>query len=171
MLKRLPFSKMGLVFCSVALGGAVAWATTGLFRFTFVQGLLFGIALSIGGIAIGGPWLWLAAPLFVLSGWFTQTWTLAWDILWPLLVLMPLVGERTLGTVQFLTPLRLNLSVYVILILSVFFGAVPVWCLLALFTLPVAWQVENVEPESRTRLLLLLELFITIGYLIKGLVR
>jgi len=57
------------------------------------------------------------------------------------------------------------------LILSVIFGAMPVWCLLALFTLPVAWQVEKTEPESRTRLLLLLEIFVIVGYLIKGLAR
>jgi len=171
MLKQLPFSKMGLTFCSVALGGAVAWATTGLFHFAFVQGLLLGLALSVGAIAGRDLWLGFGVVLFVLLGWFTQTWTLAWAPIWPLLVLMPLVARHTLSTLRFLTPLRLNLSAYVILILSVIFGAMPVWCLLALFTLPVAWQVEKTEPESRTRLLLLLEIFVIVGYLIKGLAR
>jgi hypothetical protein len=169
--RSFSLTKIALLFCAASLGGVIAWATTGVFHFGFIQGLLFGFAISLGTTGIDGVWLWLSAVLLVLFGWFTQTWGLGWELIGPMLTLSPLLLGKVSRIEQLLSPAKLGLMTYAILILAIIFGGMPVWCLLALFTLPVAWQIRKTTQEQRITLVFLVELFITIGYLIKGLVR
>lgn len=172
-MSRLSFSpsKIALFFCAASLGSVIAWATTGVFHFAFVQGLLFGLVVSLGTTRIGGLWLWLSALMFVLFGWLTQTWTLAWEPIGSMLALTPLLLGNVSRVESILSSQKLHLVAYGILVLAVVLGGMPIWCLLALFTFPIAWQTKGISQEQRMTLALLVELFIMAGYLIKGLIR
>jgi len=168
---------LGLLLLALSLGGATAWATTGAFS---VGGFVILAAL----IAALGKWLrrlppWsspILAPMVVLIGWLLHAKRWGGEPLWPALCLgltLLAVAWETIPAAAWtrgLTPARLLAGAYGLLALSIALGGMPTWCLLTFLTAPIAWRART-DPDARAQLTPLLALFITVGYLIKGLIR
>ena len=154
---------------ATCLGVAIAWATTRMFHFDFYLGLALGLAVAMGWFSHTYSWLRYGSPLFVGLGWYTQTWIWAWAPIWPMIMLGLVLAsdaQAWLSLSPKITRRTMRLVAYVSLLLAVALGGMSVWCWVALFTLPLIWQdVPNEE------LSFLMTLFITVGYLIKGLIR
>ncbi len=166
-----------LLLLALSLGGATAWAATGAFN---VGGFLI-LAALIAGV---GKWLrrlspWaipILAPVVVLLGWLLHAQRWGWEPLWPALCLGLALLAVTWEAIppaawtRWLTPTRLLVVAYILLAASVALGGMPMWCLLAFLTAPVAWHARTTA-DARAQIAALFALFIIVGYLIKGLIR
>ncbi len=168
----------------VALGCACAWVNTGLLNLAscliaacecvLVLSLLWRARLGFD-VPVGVAW--------TVSAWMRQTGRLAWSPLGAMLpgsllaVALSSASESVSHERAFPYRTGLLFAAYLSLILSVFLGGVPVWCLLACLVVPLAvhLQKHTFSPEALTtfapRLYILTLLFVWIGYLIQGLIR
>jgi len=167
-----------LLLLALSLGGATAWAMTGLFNVGGFVGLAALVAAARQSWRRLPSWtVPIIAPLFVLLGWLFHAKRWGWEPLWPALCLALELLVATWETIfpttriRWITPARLLTASYALLVVSVALGGMPVWCLLALLTAPVAWRAKDANNDARTQIVPLFILFITVGYLIKGLIR
>ncbi len=151
------------------LGGAAAWAITGTFHLG-VAALIIGVHALIGlGMLRWSPKLaWKLVGALLLVSWRVYVWQQGYGLSFPLLfiyLLLPgIAPPRIPSTLR-------GLAAYGLLVLEVAFQYLPVWCLLALLTFPIAVREEETASNSHLYLAILIEIFLTVGYLIKGLIR
>jgi hypothetical protein len=62
--------------------------------------------------------------------------------------------------------------VYVLLLVGIAVGGIPVWCLLCLFPAPLAWRAhKSADATISEEWAIVTGMFLIAGYLIKGLIR
>lgn len=147
---------------AVCLGGSAAWATTGVFSvglFFIVTAL--GLAVQAGLSRLKPYLLWIFSPLLVIVVYWTQAGRLTWAAVWPALIL----AAARFGN-------RGYVAVYVLLLISVVVGGIPVWCLLCLLSAPLAWRVRaSGDAADFEEWAVVTGMFLVAGYVIKGLIR
>ena len=156
---------------AACLGGAAAWATTGVFSID-----LFLIVAALGVVAQVGlqrlrPYLpWSALPLLVITVYWTQAGRLDWTPIWFALILAAIWAWRLPAAARFGN--RGYVAVYGLLLAGVAAGGVPVWGLLCLLSAPLAWRAyKSADSELFEEWAIVTGMFLVAGYLIKGLSR
>lgn len=156
---------------AVCLGGAAAWATTGVFSVVaFVIAAALGLAVQVG-ICRLKPYLpWLFAPLLVIAVYWSQVERLDWAAVWPALIVAAMWVQRVPVAARFGN--RGYLIPYGILLIGITVGGIPVWCLLCLLPAPLAWRmVKSADETTFGEWTIVTGVFLIVGYLIKGLIR
>jgi len=165
----------------LVLGAVVARATTGQFNLG-----AFLLVLGVGELLLLALMRWRAelsltgGTLLGLLAWGIQTsgrvplFHVGWSPIWALLplLLLGIVAVSDKRVVVALIP-----AAYAAIALSALWGGAPIWTLSALLPAPLAWPyIRNACAGSECgmpipRLTLLTALFMTVGYLIVGIVR
>lgn len=166
-------------------GGTVAWTMTTQFSIPyFVLTLLGVLALHYAALLLKPVLAW---PLLLFWGWvgfLVQARQLSFVFLWPWLLLGLFWGMLACLVS---CPEKKNLLrafyplAYGGLLLGVALGGLPFWAVLTLLPLPLAWRVWRAERDGSlppqdlreliTQVSVTSSLFLTVAYLIKGLVR
>ncbi len=156
---------------AACLGGAAAWATTGGFSIgLFLLVAALGVAAQVGlqGLRLYLPWSVL--PLLVIAVYWTQAGRLDWVAVWPALILAVMGGRRLPAAARFGN--RGYVAVYLLLLIGVAVGGIPVWCLLCLLPAPLAWRAyKSADTTVSEEWVIVTGMFLVAGYLIKGLIR
>lgn len=163
---------------AVCLGGAAAWATTGVFSIgLFLVVAALGVAVQVGYCRTA-PYLSEGVlVLLPVALYWIQTGQLDGAPIWSALVIaFPWsYGFRKVLRRQTLIrrmSVRLLLTVYGLLLVGVVVGGVPVWCLLCLLSAPLAWRAyKSADSELSEEWAVVTGMFLVAGYLIKGLIR
>jgi len=156
---------------AACLGGAAAWATMGLFSVvTFVIVATLGLAAQVG-LSRRKPYLpWIFAPLLVFAVYWMQAGRLDWTAIWPALIPTTTWIRRLPGAARFGN--RGYVAVYVLLLIGVAVGGIPVWGMLCLLPAPLAWRaLKSGDAEVPEEWVVVTGMFLVAGYLIKGLIR
>ncbi|MEJ5310190.1 MAG: hypothetical protein WHX52_10480 [Anaerolineae bacterium] len=156
---------------AACLGGAAAWATTGIFSVgLFFVVAAFGVAVQVGLQRLRQDLPWLALPLLVIVVYWTQAGRLDWMAIWPTLI-MTVMWIRRLPMAARFTNYG-YMAVYGLLLLGLMTGGVPVWCLLCLLPAPLAWRAHKTADAALfEEWAIVTGMFLFAGYLIKGLIR
>ncbi len=156
---------------AACLGGAAAWATTGMFSIgLFLIVAALGVAVQVGlqGLRLYLPWSVL--PLLVIVVYWTQAGRLDWVVVWPALILAVMWGRRLPAAARFGN--RGYAAVYALLLIGVAVGGIPVWCLLCLLPAPLAWRaLKSADVALSEEWAVVTGMFLVAGYVIKGLIR
>ena len=160
-----------MMLFALCVGGAVAWATTGVFSFA-----AFFIVAALGMVAYVGlsrlkPYLpGMFAPLLVIVVYWAQAGRLDWPAIWPTIVVAAMGVQRWPVAARFGN--RGYVIAYGILLVGVAAGGMPAWCLLCLLTVPLARRVMvSTDKALDVEWMAATGMFLVAGYLIKGLVR
>jgi hypothetical protein len=154
---------------AACLGGAAAWATTGVFSvglFLVVAALAVAVQAGLQRLRPYLPWI---ALLLVIAVYWTQAGRLAWAAVWPALILAAMWAWR-LPAARFGN--RGYVAAYGLLLIGVAVGGVPVWCLLCLLPAPLAWRAhKSANAALSEEWVMITGMFLVVGYLIRGLIR
>ena len=163
---------------AACLGGAAAWATTGVFSiglFFIVAAL--GVAVQVGLRRTASYLSEAVLVLLPVALYWIQTRQLDGAPIWSAFVIaFPWsYGFRKVlrrQTIIRRMSVRLLLTVYGLLLIGVAVGGVPVWCLLCLLSAPLAWRaLKSADAALSEEWAIVTGMFLVAGYVIKGLVR
>ncbi len=156
---------------AVCLGGAAAWAATGVLSVgAFLVEAALSVAAQIGLRRLRSYLPWIFAPLLVVVVYWTQAGRLAWAAVWPALILAAIWVWWLPGAAQFGN--RGYVAAYGLLLISIAVSGIPVWCLLCLSSAPLAWRaLKSVDTEVAEEWAVVTGMFLVAGYGIKGLIR
>ncbi|HOU11813.1 MAG TPA: hypothetical protein PKZ84_01735 [Anaerolineae bacterium] len=156
---------------AVCLGGAAAWAATGVFSVgAFLVEAALSVAAQIGLRRLRSYLPWIFAPLLVIIVYWTQAERLDGVAIWPALIAAALWVQclpmsARLGNYGYVVA-------YGLLLIGIAVGGIPVWCLLCLIPAPLAWRaLKSVDTEVAEEWAVVTGMFLVAGYGIKGLIR
>lgn len=163
---------------AACLGGAAAWATTGVFSIgLFLIVAALGVAVQVG-FCRTTPYLSEAVlVLLPVALYWIQTRQLDGAPIWSAFVIaFPWsYGFRKVLRRQTLVrrmSVRLLLTIYGLLLVGVVVGGIPAWCLLCLLSAPLAWRAhKSADAALAEEWAIVTGIFLVAGYLIKGLIR
>ena len=156
---------------AACLGGAAAWAATGVFSIvTFVVVAMLGLVAQMG-LSRLKPYLpWIFLPLLVVLVYWAQAIRLDWMVVWPTLIMVTmwawhLPGLARLGNRGYAIP-------YGIFWIGIIVEGIPIWCLVCLLAAPLARRmIKAVDKTIFDEWATVMGIFLVAGYLIKGLIR
>ncbi|MFN2283784.1 MAG: hypothetical protein ACK2UQ_05135, partial [Anaerolineae bacterium] len=157
-----------ITLLSACLGGAAAWAVTGVFSIiVFVIVAALGLAAQVGFSKLKSYLPWIFAPLLLIVVYWTQTGRLDWAAVW-----LALIVAATL-TRRFPVAARLAkygyVLAYMLLLIGIMVGNIPIWCLLCLLPAPLAWRAhKSADATISEEWAIVTGMFLITGYLIKG---
>jgi len=157
---------------AACLGGAAAWATTGVFSIgLFLIVAALGVAAQMG-LSRLKPYLpWSALSLQVIAVYWTQAGRLDWMAVWPALILAAMWVRYLPGAAARFGN-RGYVAAYGLLLVGVAFGGIPAWCFLSLLSAPLAWRAyKPADSELSEEWAIVTGIFLVAGYLVKGLIR
>ncbi len=163
---------------AACLGGAAAWATTGVFSIgLFLLVAVLGVAVQVGLRRTAPYSLESVLLLLPIAVFWVQTGQLDIAPVWGAFVIaLPWsYGFRKALRRQTLIrrmSVRLLLTVYGFLFVGIAVGDIPVWCLLSLLSAPLAWRAhKSADAALAEEWTVVTGVFLVAGYLIKGLIR
>lgn len=158
-----------LTLTCFVLGSVAGWASHGV---AMLMRLTLGGIVALGGaVLIGrrwsGSWVYLLPGVWTPLAWWLTAGRLSVDALWISLAsvsgLIMVAGLWTSST-------QAVAMTYLLELLGIIFGGVPVECLAVVLTVPVA-PVRARDSQWAEEWLVLMVVFLTVGYAIKGIVR
>ena len=156
---------------AACLGGAVAWATRGVFSIDlFLIVAALGIVVQVGLQRLRPSLPWVVLPLLVITVYWTQAGRLDWTPIWSALILAATWAWRLPAAARFGN--RGDVAAYALLLAGVAVGGVPVWGLLFLLSAPLAWRARaSADAALSEEWAVVTGMFLVAGYVIKGLIR
>jgi len=168
----------------LALCLTLAWVVTGTLDLPKAA-LLFagGLLLQLGARLLRDRLPFVLGPLLFVAGYGLLRGTLDWPLIWPFVLLVSVAAGLALfvpapSSATSEAPCAGHLAqifplfAYLALAIGGLWGGMPVWTLLGLLTLPLAWHYMRAACPLSLLLHLYTALFLLVfaGYLIQGLV-
>jgi 1,4-dihydroxy-2-naphthoate octaprenyltransferase len=156
---------------AVCLGGAAAWAVTGVFSIAaFVIAAALGLVAQVELYRLKPHLTWIFAPLLVVVVYWTQAGRLDWTAIWAVFIVAVMWAWRLPVATRFGN--RGYVVAYALLLVGVTVGGIPAWCLLCLLSAPLAWRAyKSADATISEAWAIVTGMFLVAGYLIKGLIR
>ncbi len=175
---KLEPSILVATLLAACLGGAAAWATTGIFSVgLFLVLAALGVAAQVGLRRTAPHSLEAVLLLLPIVVFWAQTGQLDKAPIWGAFVIAfpwSYGFRKTLHRQTLIRRMsvRLLLTVYGFLFAGIAFGDIPVWSLLSLLSAPLAWRAyKTADAAISEEWAMVTGMFLVAGYLIKGLIR